>query len=74
MPIKFTQQQLDALYQVYLNWQEITPHPIMPESFEIIPLDDYEVGGYYGLWVGTPINDNPGSLYLGIEADGHTHS
>ena len=74
MEVKLTSEQLYALFKVYLNWQDITPHPIMPESFEVIPQEDYEVGGYYGLWVGTPICDNPGSMYLGIEADGHTHS
>jgi hypothetical protein len=72
--IKFTQHQLGALFQVYLNWQNITPHPIMPESFEVVSVEEYGVSDYYGLWVGTPINDNPGSLYIGIEGDGHTHS
>lgn len=74
MTIEFTQLQIDALYQVYLSWQDITPRPIMPEKFEIVSQEDYAAGDYYGLWVGTPICNNPGSMYLGIEGDGHTHS
>ena len=76
--MKCTQAQLDALYQVYLRWQDKTPHAIMPDEFEIVPDDEYRVGDYIGIWVGGPIPTSritPGpAMYLGIENDGHTHS
>lgn len=71
---KLTEAQLKALYAVYLRWQNITPQAIMPRSFEIIPESEVTPGSYFGLWVGTPTKEEPGSIYLGIEADGHTHS
>ena len=75
--MKLTQAQLDALYRVYLRWQDKTPHAIMPESFEIVSDDEYQDGDYIGIWVGGPIplsREHGGSIYLGIEKDGYTHS
>ena len=81
--LTLTQAQLDALYQVYLRWQNDTGHPIMPEEYEIVDEKDYNPGDYIGTWVGyehngTTINGGHihhyGSMYIGIERDGHTHS
>ena len=78
--MKCTQAQLDALYQIYLRWQDKTVYPIMPTDPEIVPDDDYKDGDYIAVWVGTlQERDNgsticPGSIYLGVEKDGHTHS
>ena len=77
MKIECTQAQLDALYQVYLRWQNKTPHNIMPLGIEIISEDDYKDGNYLGVWVGDSIPDSVyrgNAIYLGIEKDGHTHS
>ena len=53
--MKCTQAQIDALYKVYLQWQDVTPHAIMPnEGVEIVPDEDYKTGDYFGVWVGTP--------------------
>ena len=42
---------------------------------EIVPDEDYRKGDYYGIWVGTPTENTPhGSMFLGIESDGYTHS
>lgn len=74
MATKMTAKQFDALVEVYLKWQTITKHPIMPaDGVEIVPEEEFG-NNYYGIWVGTTHNDNPGSLYLGIEPDGYTHS
>ena len=75
--MKCTQAQLDALYQVYLRWQDKTPHAIMPEEFETVPDYNYRNGDYIGVWVGGVVptsREETGSLYLGIEKDGYTHS
>lgn len=82
--MKCTQAQIDALYRIYLRWQDKTPHAIMPIEFEIVATWDddsgkpfMKPGDYIGVWVGGPIpqSRNHGSaMYLGIEADGHTHS
>ena len=83
--MKLTQAQMDALHEVYIRWQDKTPHAIMPTEFEIVPDDEYRDGDYIGLWVGPPHESdsttldggkvrNPGFMYLGIESDGHTHS
>ena len=75
--MKCTQEQMDALYRVYLRWQDKTPHAIMPLEFEIVPYDDYRYGDYIGAWVGGPIpqsGDHGSAMYLGIEKNGHTHS
>ena len=71
--MKVTQAQIDALYKVYLRWQNKTAHDIMPREFEVVPSE--ECPGYIGIWVGTPTDSTPhGSMYLGIEPDGYTHS
>ena len=75
--MKLTQAQMDALYEVYIHWQNKTPHAIMPPEFEIVPDDEYRKGDYIGLWVGGPVpqsRDHGSAMYLGIESDGHTHS
>jgi hypothetical protein len=77
--LKLTQAQLDALYQVYLRWQNTTPREIMPEEFEIVTEKEYRsisTGDYIGLWVGEADEADGilGHMYLGIESDGHTHS
>ena len=75
--MQLTQAQLDAIYKVYQQWQNKTPHAIMPEEFEIVPDEEYRKGDYIGVWVGGPVpqsRDHGGSMYLGIESDGHTHS
>ena len=81
--MKVTQAQLDALFKVYLRWQDKTEHAIMPEEFTLVPDDEYRVGDCIGVWVGTPDADRDktdkrfnrfGSMYLGIEHDGYTHS
>ena len=77
--MKCTQAQLDALYQIYLRWQDKTEHAIMPDEFEIVPDEDYKLGDYIGVWVGTAPEGsewphNHGSMFLGIEKDGYTHS
>jgi hypothetical protein len=59
---------MDALYQVYLRWQDITERPIMPTEFEIVDACDYRKGDYIGVVVGLT------DMYLGIEFDGYTHS
>ena len=66
--MKVTQAQMDALYKVYLRWQDKTPHAIMPEEFEIVPDNEYRKGDYIMVSVGE------GKLVLGIESDGYTHS
>ena len=73
--MKLTQAQLDALYKVYQQWQNTTPHAIMPDDFEIIEGDDQNY--YIGVWVGgpTPLSRERGNgMYLGIESDGYIHS
>ena len=75
--MQLTQAQLDALYKVYLRWQNKTPHAIMPTEFEIVPDEEYRKGDYIGVWVGGPVpqsRDHGAAMYLGIESDGHTHS
>ena len=75
--MKITQAQLDSLYRVYQQWQDKTPHAIMPEEFEIVPDGEYRKGDYIGVWVGGPVpqsRDHGSSMYLGIESDGHVHS
>lgn len=73
--INCTQKQLDSLYEVYKDWQNHTPScNIMPETFTIIPPENWPQGRYIGVWVGQPRNGNPGSMFIGIEADGHRHS
>jgi len=67
--MKVTQAQIEALYKVYLRWQDKTPHAIMPMDFEVVE-DGF---GYIGVWVGGEPGE-PGSMYLGIELDGYTHS
>lgn len=74
-----TQEQLDALYQVYQKWQSSTPHLIMPKVFTIVTKEEFDDikpnNGYLGIWVGEPTQHNPsGSLYIGIETDGHAHT
>lgn len=71
--LKLTAKQIEALFQVYLRWQNITPCPIMPTSFFLISEEEYGTK-YHGIWVGKPHKGNPGSLFLGIESDGYTHS
>lgn len=79
--MKLTQAQMDALYEVYIRWQNETPHAIMPTHFEIVPDDGSD--DYIGVWVGFPHDSttpnggkihHQGDMYLGIESDGHTHS
>ena len=71
---QMTQAQFDACVKVYLRWQGKTPHHIMTnEGVEIVADEDYPAGGYYGIWVGGDPSDR-GSMYLGIEPDGSTHS
>ena len=83
--LTLTQAQLDALYQVYLRWQNTTPRAIMPEEYELISDDDARCndGSWHGVWVGGPprlsrseigTEKDRGRMYLGIERDGHTHS
>ena len=76
--MKLTQAQMDALYKVYQQWQDKTPHAIMTnDGVEIIPDDEYRDGDYLGVWVGGPVpqsRDHGSAMYLGIEKDGHTHS
>ena len=66
--MKITQAQLDALYRIYQQWQNKTPHAIMPEEFEIVPDGEYRKGDYIMVSVGE------GKLVLGIESDGYVHS
>ena len=72
--MKVTQAQMDALYRVYLRWQDKTPHAIMPDEFEIVPDEESRKGDYIGVWVGGEPGQGNGGMYLGIEADGYTHS
>ena len=75
--MKITQAQMDALYRVYLRWQDKTDADIMPREFEIVPDDEYRKGDYVGVWVGGPVpqsRDHGTAMYLGIENDGYTHS
>ena len=75
--MKLTQAQMDALHDVYIRWQNKTPHAIMPTEFEIIPDEDCRYGDYIGIWVGGPVpqsREHGSAMYLGIESDGHTHS
>ena len=67
--MKVTQAQMDALYRVYLRWQDKTDADIMLREFEIVPDDEYRKGDYVGVWVGSEPQ-----MYLGIEHDGYTHS
>jgi hypothetical protein len=75
--MKLTDQQMDALFQVYLKWQDKTPSPIMLSEFETVSIEAYESefgkGTYLGIWVGGEPG-KPGAMYLGIESNGHTHS
>jgi hypothetical protein len=73
MAVRVTQAQLDALRKVSERWQEITQHQIIPEEIDIVTEEEYG-HHYHGVWVGTPANDKPGSMFLGIEPDGYTHS
>jgi len=69
--VHLTQAQLDSLYQIYLKWQNVSPMSnIMPEKFQIVE----STTRYIGVWVGYPHNGNPGSLFIGVEPDGHAHS
>ena len=80
--MKMTVEQLGALVDIWLRWRECTPHDIVPkpEDIELVPSSEYRKGDYIGIWVGAPTHisgvtkPNPGSLYLGIESDGYTHS
>ena len=72
--MQLTQAQLDALYKVYKQWQNKTPHAIIPVEFEIVPDDEYRKGDYIGVWVGGEPGRNNGGMFLGIESDGYTHS
>ena len=74
--MKITQAQFESLTKVYERWQSKTNHPILPsDGVEIVPDDEYKRGDYIGCWVGAPTENTPhGSMYLGIEADGYTHS
>ena len=79
---RLTQAQLDALYKVYMRWQNKTPHVIMPLEFKVLSEEEYlktcGAYNYIGVWVGGPTPEhykNPGSaMFLGIEVDGYTHS
>jgi hypothetical protein len=74
MAQKMTPKQFEALCVVYRRWQHTTKHAILPQDgVEIVSEEDYGTG-YLGIWVGAPHNGNPGGIYLGIEADGYTHS
>ncbi len=71
--MNLTQKQLDALYELYQQWQKTTSHAIMPIDYTLVPVD--AAGGYVGVWVGPEHkNGDPGRMYLGIEPDGHVHS
>ena len=75
--MQLTQAQLDAIYRIYQQWQDKTPHAIMPVDFEIVPDENYRKGDYIGVWVGESTQQSQsrhGSMYLGIESDGYTHS
>ena len=74
--MKMTRDQFDALIKVYERWQHKTEHAILPlDGVEFVPTDEYRKGDYIGCWVGSPTETNEhGSMYLGIEADGYTHS
>jgi hypothetical protein len=70
-----TQKQYDALARVAERWQHHTPqHEIMPDGFLIVPESEYREGDHIGVWVGPECDGKPGSMYLGIEYDGYTHS
>ncbi|KKN78967.1 hypothetical protein LCGC14_0344430 [marine sediment metagenome] len=77
--MKCTRAQIDALYQVYLRWQDLTSHAIMPKDLEIVEDEEYGDGDYIGIWVGPYKEckerpDRKGAIFIGIEKDGHEHS
>ena len=72
--MELTMHQLGALFKVYQQWQNKTPHAIMPTEFEIVTIEEYRKGDYIGVWVGGEPGQGNGGMYLGIESDGHTHS
>ena len=62
-----TPAQLRAYRELKERWRKISPLG----SYRLAPPSALQHGHYLGVWCGEPFNGRPGSIFIGIEADGY---